>query len=329
MIVPSFWAESRVRYRKGGRQITVRRFGWSDASPEAAQAMADARAREALERAVAGDPIGRFESRVPYNGAEGLPIREEIVGRYGETVVTRNSYGAKCLNTPNVLFADVDYSEELSLWYQFLVVAAIVLAANAALLALGAGRISLIRFGRLNIFLLFVATFLARAVHGLFAKLRGGPERAAIRRVRQFVYDNPHWNVRIYRTPAGLRVMATHEVFHPNDFQVTEFFDALKVDPIYARMCRNQQCFRARVSPKPWRIGIQKHLKPNPGVWPVDPYYLPARNVWLANYDQRSTDYAACRFVESVGSGVVNSRAKLVQELHDQLSQANTALPIA
>jgi hypothetical protein len=40
---------------------------------------------------------------MPYNGAAGVPIREEIVGRHGETVITRNSYGARCLNMPNVL----------------------------------------------------------------------------------------------------------------------------------------------------------------------------------------------------------------------------------
>ena len=34
----------------------------------------------------------------------------EIVSRHGETVITRNSYGALCLNTPNALFADVDYA---------------------------------------------------------------------------------------------------------------------------------------------------------------------------------------------------------------------------
>ncbi|MEQ1893799.1 MAG: hypothetical protein ABL998_14750, partial [Planctomycetota bacterium] len=34
--------------------------------------------------------------------AEGVPIREEIVSEHDAAVITRNGYGARCLNTPNV-----------------------------------------------------------------------------------------------------------------------------------------------------------------------------------------------------------------------------------
>src|SRR3954447_10800391 len=111
MIVPQFWAEGRAHARRDGPAVTVRRFGWSDASPADAQANADARAAEALERILSGEPLGRWERKVPYNGADGLPIREEIVARHGDTIITRNSYGARCLNSPNVLFADVDFPD--------------------------------------------------------------------------------------------------------------------------------------------------------------------------------------------------------------------------
>lgn len=45
--------------------------------------------------------------------------------------------------------------------------------------------------------------------------------------------------------------------------------------PMYARTCRNQACFRARVTANPWRIGIARHLRPLPAVWPIPP--APAR----------------------------------------------------
>jgi len=95
MIVPQFWAEGRVRGRHDGRQVTVRRFGWSDTSQADAQANADDRAAEALRRVLAGERLDRREPKVPYNGADGLPIREEIVARHGDTIITRNSYGAR------------------------------------------------------------------------------------------------------------------------------------------------------------------------------------------------------------------------------------------
>ena len=47
MIVPTFWAEGRIQHQSAGRQITVRRFGWSDESQAAAQISADARPTKA------------------------------------------------------------------------------------------------------------------------------------------------------------------------------------------------------------------------------------------------------------------------------------------
>ena len=110
MIVPKYWAEGSAQHRVKGRQTTVRRFGWSHVSQEEAQASADSRTADALRRILAGEKLEKREPKVAYNGAEGVPIREEIVVEHGDTIITRNSYGALCLNTPNVLFADVDFA---------------------------------------------------------------------------------------------------------------------------------------------------------------------------------------------------------------------------
>ena len=59
MIVPQFWAEGRVRHRDPNRQVTVRRFGWSDESQAAAQSHADARAQEALAKVLSGKALAR------------------------------------------------------------------------------------------------------------------------------------------------------------------------------------------------------------------------------------------------------------------------------
>lgn len=102
MIVPAFWAEARAQRREQNRQVTVRRFGWSDESLTAAQAHAETRAAEALLRIWSGDKkLLRREPKIAYNGAHGVPIREEIIARQGDAIVTRNGYGAHCLNTPN------------------------------------------------------------------------------------------------------------------------------------------------------------------------------------------------------------------------------------
>ena len=323
MIVPQFWAEARIRDRVGGRQVTIRRFGWSDISQTEAQRHAEDRVREALDRVRAGQAVHRRDLKRAYNGSEGVPIREEIVSRYGETVITRNSYGALCLNTPSVLFADIDFEHGPD-WRILLVILAV---ATCGLISVAWqfhwGWICpavLVAFA--------LAYFAALWLHRLLIRLAGGNEAIARRNVESFLSAHPDWYVRLYRTPAGLRVLVLSQTFDPSDPRVAEFFRALGTDPIYVRMCQRQHCFRARVSPKPWRIGIPHHMKPRPGVWPVDPERLPQRQAWIEAYERAAEGYASCQFIAALGSGRVDPSAAEVQRWHDELSKANRSLPM-
>ena len=325
MIVPQFWAEGRLQHRQKRRQVTVRRFGWSDASQLEAQAHADQRTHQALQRIIAGATLGRREPKVAYNGAEGVPIREEIISRHGEAIVTRNSYGARCLNTPNVFFADIDFENKAS--FRLTLAALTMLLLGAAVLGWLMSSKSI--FGVGLILALLAASPLTGWLQKISSALKGGPEQAARQKISRFLAENPGWNLRLYRTPAGLRVMATHRTFAPSDPQVSQSFSALGTDPVYALMCLRQQCFRARVSAKPWRIGIQDHLRPRPGVWPVAPMHLPGRAAWIARYEARAQDFAACTFLETLGSGIIDKDVAPVQQLHDALCRACSTLPIA
>jgi hypothetical protein len=326
MIVPQYWAEGRVQHRQGKRQVTVRRFGWSDESQEEAQRNADQRAQEALNLVLSGEKLARREPRIPYNGAAGVPIREEIVARHGQTIITRNAYGARCLNTPDVLFADIDFPVPQDIARAATTALVLLLLLGLVLWLLGypiAGAIS---------FVLGVAIEIVSATLANMRKRRApkpDPEGDARVRISQFVSLHPDWNLRVYRTPAGMRVLATHRRFQPDDPAVVDCFNDLDADPVYVRMCLNQRCFRARVSPKPWRIGITDHLRPRPGVWPVSAYGMPLRTAWISEYEDAAQSFSACRFVESVGSGIVDPEARRVMELHDELCRAQSQLPMA
>ncbi len=130
MIVPAYWAEARLQARFRGRPVVVRRFGWSDEGPAEAQGHADRRANEALNAILAGQVLPRREVRSNY-GVEGVPIREQIVLRDGDVIITRNSYGALCLNSPDVLFADIDHAQPPAGCVMPAIVAAVVLLAGA------------------------------------------------------------------------------------------------------------------------------------------------------------------------------------------------------
>ncbi len=324
MIVPQFWAEGRVQIREKGKQITVRRFGWSDTSEAEAQANADARAQDALERLLSGGDVPRRELKRGYNGADGVPIREEIIARHGDTIITRNSYGARCLNTPDVLFADVDFqpaSQPVLSCFLALVLLILLVVVGWSHRPFGTAILwAVLTF--------VIGSIVARVILAVRLKMKDTPLVAARKRIERFLAKHPDWTLRIYQTPAGLRVLAMHRTFSPGEPDVAAFFSALGTDPVYVRMCMNQQCFRARLSAKPWRIGVGDHLRPG-GVWPVAPERLPLRQAWVAKYEAAAQAFAACTLLETLGNGTTHPKARAVQELHDQLSRATVGLPIA
>ena len=270
MEIPRYWAEHREqRVFTGRRQVTLRRFGWSSASQEAAQQHAAQRLAEAWGLWDAGRKPTRRETKVAYAGADGLPIREEIISEHPEAgaIVTRNAYGARCLNVPDILFADIDLGEARGRLSElrwtiggFLIVLAIlasfVMGKDGGVRVLPA--ILLAAVGVLALWRIALAWIRLRwAAH---------PE-LVLAPVRRWCESHPSWRVRVYRTPAGLRLLANHAAIDPRGEEATAFFAIVDSDPLYRLMCQKQACFRARVSPKPWRIGIAAHI--GWGTWPI------------------------------------------------------------
>ncbi|MFN7892383.1 MAG: hypothetical protein ACK5OC_18950 [Pirellula sp.] len=326
MLIPNYWSEARLQHRGPKKQITIRRWGWSDASLEAATEHAKQRASEALELAIRGEKQVSRERKVPYNGADGIPIREEVLARYDDVVVTRNSYGAQCLNVPHVLIADIDLEDHTTLSVRDCLVGIAIIGLN---MAAGLWTRSILVFVGcliLGIVGLAIVSFVIRKL-----TRKSMAERKAIARqnVGNYATENAGWSVRIYETPNGLRVFATHRLFESGDPEVARFFHACGADPNYRRMCDKQKCFRARLTAKPWRIGIQDHLRPQPGVWPVLGEKLKIRNAWIEKYEKRAGLFAACHYIDSAGRGPNHYLVQRVVELHDRLSGAMTQLPLA
>lgn len=333
MIIPDYWAEARRVGKVGKRRRVVRRFGWSNDSEADAQQLAEQRAAAALQAMQQGERLPARERRVAYSGSEGLPIREEVVARNGEDAVTRNAYGARCLNVPDVLFADLDLEPQPPRWV------AAVTRWGGRLLFLAGFAAALWAFWRGaaggGCFLLVAAVFLplpllrwrrARAfAPGNFERCR--QELRA--KVRAFAAADRGRRLALYDTPLGLRVLALHATFDPRGAPAKLLFQELGADPRYVRMCTVQACFRARVSGKPWRMGIAVHVRPGRSAWPVRAEVKPVRDAWIARYEAVAKDYCACRFVEELGSGAVHPRAAAVRRMHDAMCQANSQLPMA
>lgn len=329
MLIPRYWAEATRQASHKGRTLRVRRFGWSEESLDAAQKHADERAEEALSRILSGERLPKKERASSYNGSDGIPIREEILETLEGCTLTRNGYGAKCLNTPNVLIGDIDFEiEPIKTTFLKLVGVALVFSFALGVISVPFGIAAFI----LSLFLsikLHQKQVCAHKKHAL-----ENLEIDTLHRIRHFTKSRPEWHLRVYRSPNGFRVMAMQDLFDPSSETVQTFFEDLQVDPLYMRMCQKQQCFRARLTPKPWRMNLEQwsDLKPRPwdavGPWPASEAGLNARDSWLQRYDELSQPFSACRFVEACGSSTVHPLAQKICDIHDHMSQCNQSLTL-
>jgi len=169
---------------------------------------------------------------------------------------------------------------------------------------------------------------------GLFQRLFRKPEIAppdnpqndAIAKAEQWARNHSEWGWRIYRTRAGLRLLATHTVFDPETAASNGVFDALGADPLYRRLCQTQKCFRARLTPKYWRCNGSRP----PVRWPFENEKAENRfNKWQAKYDQLSTQFATCEFIRKIGNTDVHPDVQLILGLHDETTRAESKLELA
>lgn len=130
---------------------------------------------------------------------------------------------------------------------------------------------------------------------------------------------------RIYRTAAGFRVIGTERTYEPGSSETERLMSSVAADPAYVQLCRAQKTFRARLSPKPWRIGCHAP----PGSHPRDAQTNAIFARWLGEYDERSAGKAVCRYLGHVGTGRVADGMKPILDLHDASTRAHQELPLA
>ncbi|HEX3627508.1 MAG TPA: hypothetical protein VH280_19045 [Verrucomicrobiae bacterium] len=169
---------------------------------------------------------------------------------------------------------------------------------------------------------------------GLFKRLFGKPDVApphnpqteAIARIESWSRAHPEWGWRIYRTRAGLRLLATQSLIDADSDLVESIFEALGADPLYRKLCKAQKCFRARLTPKPWRCGVSG----KPERWP----YLDAKaerkfQKWNAHYRSSCGGVAVCEFLSRIGNPEVHLDIQSLLAIHDDISRAESKLPLA
>lgn len=165
---------------------------------------------------------------------------------------------------------------------------------------------------------------------GFLGKLFGGksPEETALEKLRGALEKSGKGAFRLYRTAGGFRALATGREFDPAGSEAQELMRATGTDPWFVRLCLAQKSFRARLTPKPWRLD----MKPPPGEYPRDDAAMEERfQEWLSEYEQASEGHATCKFLCAVGKGAMvgDAVSEDLVELHDRMTRASEPLPLA
>lgn len=164
-------------------------------------------------------------------------------------------------------------------------------------------------------------------VRALKTLLRGGRfEQSLLTNVEKWIAAHPGWGWRTYRTRAGIRLLATHQPVSPEDPVCAEAFKAFDADWLYRKLCANQKCFRARITPKPWRCGVEK-----PRVrWPWSDAAAEARFAeWEREYRVAADRHATCRLLSHLGDTKVHPELRELVSFHDSATRIESGLPLA
>ena len=289
MRIPPYWARA-VHTGKDtkGKNHSYSAFGWSLESLAAAREDASARAKRIFDFLITGKTLEQ-------NQYEYLdqPLREEIIETISHNsqeiaLITRNRYGALVLNAASVCFADIDFPPMPTKGF-----------IDAILLAFSTKR----REQRIQ------------AVRD-----------ETIKKVKDWAGQNPDRSFRMYRTCAGLRLLFTDRLYDPTSKETDNFLKALGSDPLYRKLTEKQECFRARLTPKPWRCGCDKP----PGQYPwIDADAEKICRQWEQKYQNGTKQYATCELMDTIGTGIKDKAIDTVVELHDQYVLNNAGAVIA
>ena len=143
--------------------------------------------------------------------------------------------------------------------------------------------------------------------------------------VWEFARRHPELGVRVYRTAAGFRVIVTGVAASPGSDRARALLTELGSDPLYVELCATHDSYRARLTPKPFRVGARAL----PVSWPfADAGAVDRYEEWLSQYDGRSSGHAVCRLVSVSGPEPGPDESRLVG-LHDTRCRVGERLPLA
>lgn len=125
---------------------------------------------------------------------------------------------------------------------------------------------------------------------------------------------------RIYETTKGIRVIGKKYI-DPSRKGYVKLMRKLNVDWIYIQLSKKQNCYRARLTPKPYRMKTKTIKIRSPLDCQSEDYLS-----WEATYLQKAKDYSVVRLVKSLGNDF--SKDEIIN-IHDFVCNMNAGAKLA
>ena len=151
---------------------------------------------------------------------------------------------------------------------------------------------------------------------GLFKKNTAEPsfERQLVEKIETLCRQDSSLGLRLYRTTNGYRILITSKQIPTNEASSVSLLKTLGSDRLYVSLCKTQDCYRARLTPKPWRCNF--HGPPT-----KFPYRSAAEEQefrhWLQEYDSARGEFATCALIGDFGSAHRDPVGEKIVQLHD------------
>jgi len=115
---------------------------------------------------------------------------------------------------------------------------------------------------------------------------------------------------RIYETAKGIRIMGKF-YFDPKTPGFEKKLRLFNVDWLYLMLTEKQNCYRARLTPKPYRMPHKTIKIKSPLDCETDEY-----RSWAQSYEQAAKQFSVVRLVETIGSDFSSDP---IVKMHDEL----------
>lgn len=166
----------------------------------------------------------------------------------------------------------------------------------------------------------------SQSTPGIFGWLFGTRSRTRADEIVSNLKSRGVKNFRLYRTAQGYRAIVLDDLIDPASTKSEDLHKAVGADPAYRHLCKLQQSFRARLTPKPWRIGESNP----PSSFPFMTNEEESRfEMWRQNYTKLCEGYATCKLVEVINDGYPIKGVDQILQYHDRLCKVDSDLPLA